>query len=70
MAPHLSSFTSPLFSLAALLVQKGPSKVSLNKEASENGQRGDTDGAGYTCKIFVALRDLDVDYPSYKRRRA
>jgi hypothetical protein len=40
--PHIF-YTPPLFSLAALFVQK------LNKEASEKGQRvGDADGAAFT----------------------
>jgi hypothetical protein len=47
MASHLLylTFPLPLFPLADLFVKINRGGFHLNNEASENGQRGDADGA-------------------------
>jgi len=53
------SNTFPLFALAALFLQKRMRRdFNLNKEASENGQRGDTDGAAYSFLRWSSCEKL------------
>jgi hypothetical protein len=54
------SNTFPLFALAALFVQKRMRRdFNLNKEASENGQRGrDTNGAAYSFLRWSSYEKL------------
>ncbi len=62
------SNTFPLFALAALFVQKRMRRdFNLNKEASENGQRGrDTNGAAYSflrwssCEKLLSINECST----------